>query len=47
MKNIWTLEDVTDVDWTQAEPDRSFFEVGWHKTLFPNWLSLTCAALTE
>jgi hypothetical protein len=21
--------------------------VGWHKTLFPNWLSLTCAALTE
>ena len=28
MKNIWTFEDVTDVDWRQEEPDRAFFEVG-------------------
>jgi hypothetical protein len=27
MKNIWTFEDVTDIDWRQQEPDRSFFEV--------------------
>ena len=27
MKNIWTVEDVTDVDWKQEEPERSFFEV--------------------
>ena len=27
MKNIWTVEDVTDVDWKQQEPERSFFEV--------------------
>ena len=27
MMNIWTLNDVTEVDWKQHEPDQSFFEV--------------------
>ncbi len=27
MMNIWTFNDVTEVDWKQLEPDQSFFEV--------------------